>query len=170
MKSLIIYYSRADENYSTGKIIKGNTEVVAEEIQRLTNGDLFKCDPKVPYSANYRECVLEAKQKKDNDDRPLLKAYLKDITKYDVIYIGGPIYFGEYPYEVYSALEGLDFSGKIIRPFSTHEGSALGNCIAVLRDKCKGAIVKQGLAIRGSLVNEETSKIKIKDWVNKENL
>ncbi len=168
MKSLIIYFSRADENYNTGNITKGNTEVVAEEIQRLTNADLFKVEPVKPYPANYRECVLDAKQKRDSDARPKLKKYLTDISEYDVIYIGGPIYFGEYPYEVYSALEGLDFSSKIIRPFSTHEGSALGQVIAVLRNKLDGAIIKQGLAIRGSLVNEESTKDKIENWVNME--
>lgn len=169
MKSLIIYFSRTGENYTIGNISKGNTEIVAEEIQKLTNADLFKCDPLVPYSSDYKKCIEEARIKMEEDARPKLKNYLKDINNYDVIYIGGPIYFGEYPYEIYSALEGLDFNGKIIRPFSTHEGSALGKCIGVLRDKCKGAIIKQGLAIRGSEVSEEASKIKIINWVNKDN-
>lgn len=142
MKSLIIYFSRTGENYATGNISKGNTEMVAEEIQKLTNGDLFKCDPLTPYSSDYRKCIEESRIKISEDARPKLKNYLNDISNYDVIYIGEPIYFGEYPYEVYSALEGLDFGGKIIRPFSTHEGSALGKCIGVLRDKCAGAIIK----------------------------
>ncbi len=169
MKSLIIYFSRTGENYSTSNTNKGNTEIVAKEIQKLTNGDLFKCDPLVPYSSDYRKCIEEARIKMEEDARPELKRYLKDISGYDVIYIGGPIYFGEYPYEIYSALEGLDFNGKIIRPFSTHEGSVFGKVIGVLRDKCKGAIIKQGLAIRGSEASDEASKIRIIDWVNKEN-
>ncbi len=166
MKSLIIYFSRGEQD-ETGGVTIGNTLIVAKEIQKLTNADIFKCDPIKPYSFDFKTCVLEAKQNKDLDARPKLKKYLTDISCYDFIYIGGPIYFGEFPYEVYSALEGLDFNNKIIRPFSTHEGSSLGIVISVLRNKLPGAIIKQGIAIKGSLVNEESSKTLIKEWVNK---
>ena len=44
-KSLIIYFSRADENYSVGYITKGNTEIVAEKVQAITGADLFKVEP-----------------------------------------------------------------------------------------------------------------------------
>ena len=53
MKSIIIYFSRADENYFGGSlkyIEKGNTEVIAEFIQDLTGADMFKVEPLVPYS------------------------------------------------------------------------------------------------------------------------
>ena len=49
-KSLIIYFSRADENYAVGYIDKGNTEVVAEYVKDITAGDLFKVEPLVPYA------------------------------------------------------------------------------------------------------------------------
>ena len=45
MKSLIIYFSRADENYAVGYIDKGNTEIVAEYVQELTGADMFKVEP-----------------------------------------------------------------------------------------------------------------------------
>ena len=53
-KSLVIYFSRADENYAVGNISKGNTEYIAEFVQELTGADLFKVEALVPYSANYR--------------------------------------------------------------------------------------------------------------------
>lgn len=62
-KSLIIYFSRADENYSVGYITKGNTEVVAEYVQELTGADMFKVEPTVPYAADYRTCIEEAKER-----------------------------------------------------------------------------------------------------------
>ena len=54
-KSLIIYFSRADENYSVGYIDKGNTEHVAEFVQELTGAEMFKVEPAVPYAADYKE-------------------------------------------------------------------------------------------------------------------
>ena len=57
-KSIIIYFSRADENYFGGSlkyIEKGNTEIVAEYIQDLTGADMFKVEPLVPYSKDYMQ-------------------------------------------------------------------------------------------------------------------
>lgn len=167
MKSLIIYFSRADENYAVGNILEGNTEVIAKKIQKLTQGDLFKCDPVKPYSKNYSKCCVEAKKYQEEDARPKLKKYLDDVSKYDVIYIGGPVYWGEYPYEIYSLLDRLDFNGKAIKSFTTHEGSGLADCVDVLKRKCKGATIKSGLAIRGSSVNQKDIELKLKEWINK---
>ncbi len=65
-KSLIIYFSRADENYAVGYIDKGNTEILAEYIQEFTNADMFKVEPLVPYSKDYRTCIEEAKHRVRN--------------------------------------------------------------------------------------------------------
>ena len=54
-KSLIIYFSRADENYAVGWIDKGNTEIVAEFVQELTDADMFKIEPAVPYAKDYQK-------------------------------------------------------------------------------------------------------------------
>ena len=62
-KSLIIYFSRANENYAVGYIDKGNTEILAEYIQELTNADMFKVEPTVPYSKDYKTCIEEAKHR-----------------------------------------------------------------------------------------------------------
>jgi len=165
MRSLVIYFSRAYENYAVGNIEVGNTEIVANIIKEYTGANLFKCDPVKPYSKNYSECCREAKNYLKSNARPQLKQYLKDITQYDVIYIGGPIYYGQYPFEVYSELDKLNFEGKIIKPFSTHEGSKLGNIERVLQYFCKGATVKPGLAILGREVKTDTTRALIKNWV-----
>lgn len=65
-KSLIIYFSRADENYSVGYIDKGNTEYIAEFVQELTGADMFKVEPAVPYAADYNICIEEAKKRVGN--------------------------------------------------------------------------------------------------------
>ncbi len=161
MKSLIIYFSRADENYAVGYIDKGNTEIVAEFVQELTGADLFKVEPLIPYSADYRTCVNEAKQRIGNAP---IREKLSDVSVYDTIYVMSPIYFGTFAPEVETALEGLDFSGKTIRVISTHEGSGLGNIVSDVKRLCKGADVQRnGLAIKGSQAKE--SKEKVADWL-----
>lgn len=162
-KSLVIYFSRADENYAVGNIEKGNTEVIAEYIRDITGADLFKVEPLKPYSKNYKECCNEALEEKRENARPELKKYLEDISDYEVIYIGSPIYCGTMPMSMFTQLEKLDFTGKIIKVFTTHEGSGLGTVVSDVKRICKGANVLDSIAIQGSLVHE--SKEKIENWI-----
>ena len=92
-KSLVIYFSRADENYSVGIIEKGNTEVIAEYIRDLIGADLFKVERKEPYAKDYDTCLLQSKEEKNTNARPELVRYLSSIDGYDTIYIGSPIFY-----------------------------------------------------------------------------
>ena len=160
-KSLIIYFSRADENYAVGYITKGNTEIVAEYVQELTGADTFKVEPAVPYARDYSTCIREAKQRIGNAP---IKEKLTDISAYDTIFIMSPIYWGTYAPEVETSLTGLDFSGKTVRVISTHEGSELGSMVSDVKKICKGAKVdSKGLAIKGS--NAAKSKSAIEQWL-----
>ena len=164
-KSLIIYFSRADENYFGGEmryIDKGNTEVIAEYIKDFTGADIFKVEPLNPYSKDYMECIEEAKVRTREHKAPI-KENIPDISSYEVIYIGSPIYWGGMPEEMFTALKGLDYSGKIIRPFTTHEGSGLSSVPRQLKEICVGASVLDGLAIVGSQVNN--SKEQVENWI-----
>lgn len=161
MKSLIIYFSRADENYAVGYIDKGNTEIVAEYVQELTGADMFKAEPEVPYAEDYMTCIEEAKKRIGNAP---IKEKLTDISAYDTIFIMSPIYWGTYAPEIETALEGLDFTGKTVRVISTHEGSGLGSMVSDVKRMCKGAKVDtNGLAIKGS--QAKASMDKIKAWL-----
>ena len=164
-KSIIIYFSRADENYFGGEmryIDKGNTEVIAEYIKDIVGADIFKVEPLNPYPADYMECIEEAKVRTREHNAPI-KENIPDISSYEVIYIGSPIYWGGMPEELFVALKGLDYTSKIIRPFTTHEGSGLSGVPRQLKEICNGAEVLDGLAINGSQVNN--SKQKVEDWV-----
>lgn len=160
-KSLIIYFSRADENYAVGYIDKGNTEIVAEFVQELTGADMFKVEPAVPYANDYMTCIKEAKQRIGNAP---IKEKLTDISAYDTIFIMSPIYWGTYAPEVETALTGLDFTGKTVRVISTHEGSGLSGMPRDVKRVCKGANVDpKGLAIVGS--QAKTAKSKVEGWL-----
>ncbi len=161
MKSLIIYFSRADENYAVGYIEKGNTEIIAEFVQELTGADMFKVEPEVPYAKDYNTCIKEAKQRIGNAP---IKEKLSDISAYDTIFIMSPIYWGTYAPEVETALEGLDFSGKKIRVICTHEGSGLSGMPSDVKKMCKGASVdSNGLAIIGSRAKD--SRKVVEGWL-----
>ena len=160
-KSLIIYFSRADENYAVGYIDKGNTEYVAEFVQELTGADLFKVEPAVPYAADYNTCIQEAKKRVGNAP---IKEKLTDISTYDTVYVMSPIYWGTYAPEVETALAGLNFSGKTVRVVCTHEGSGLAGMPSDVKKMCAGANVQMnGLAIKGS--QAKNAKQKVAEWL-----
>lgn len=163
MKKLIAFYSRADENYFGGAyrvIPVGNTEKAAHMLAELTGADLFKIEQKVPYSANYQQCIAEAKRDLQANARPELTTLPEDLDAYDEIYLGYPNYWGTMPMAVYTFLEHYDFTGKVIHPFCTHEGSGLSNTVRDIEKAAKGAVVKPGLAIHGSDVDSAMAKLK----------
>ncbi len=163
-KCLIIYFSRADENYNVGYIEKGNTEKVAEYIKDFIDVDLFKVEGVKGYSPKYSVCIKEARKRQNLDEDLELKEYLDDISKYDVIFIGSPVYWGLMPQELVVQLRRLNFTGKTVKIFTTHEGSGLASIPAQVKRVCKGAkILDYNLAITGSKV--DISKNKVENWL-----
>ena len=152
-KNLIIYYSRKGENYVNGsikKLSKGNTEIVAEFIQKAVGGDLFEVDTVKSYSEDYTACTEEAKKELNAKARPELKKYLDSIDGYDNIFVCGPCWWGTFPCAVFTQLERLDFTGKKVIAVMTHEGSGLGSCERDLKNICKGATFGKGIAVHGA--------------------
>ena len=165
--SLILYFSRAGNNYSSDGIKNieiGNTEVIANYIKEFTDADMFKIEPLKEYPLDYMECTELAKEELNNNVRPELKEYLNDIDDYDIIYLGFPNWWNTLPMAVWTQLEKLDFEGKIIKPFVTHEGSGFGRSEKDIKKLCNGAEIRKGLSIQGSLVDD--SKDKVKTWLN----
>lgn len=165
--SLILYFSRAGNNYSSDGIKNieiGNTEVIANYIKEFTDADMFKIEPLKEYPLDYMECTELAKEELNNNIRPKLKEYLNNIDDYDIIYLGFPNWWNTLPMAVWTQLEKLDFEGKIIKPFVTHEGSGFGRSEKDIKKLCNGAEIRKGLSIQGSLVDD--SKDKVKTWLN----
>ena len=166
MKKLIAFYSRAGENYFGGsyrRIPVGNTEKAASMLAQLTGADLFKIEQKVPYSDDYQTCIAQAKQDLQAHVRPELVTLPEDLDAYDEIYLGYPNYWGTMPMAVYTFLEHYDFTGKVIYPFCTHEGSGLSGTVRDIQKAAKGATVAPGLALHGSDVDSAMNKLK--GWV-----
>ena len=167
MSCLVIYFSRNGENYFGGElknIEKGNTEVIAEYIQELDGAELFKVEPAVEYPADYMQCIDVAKKEQQADARPEIKETLDDISAYDTIYIGFPNWWGTLPMPMFTQLEQLDFSGKVVKPFVTHEGSGFGSSLKDVEKLCEGAEIKKGLSIPGANVYDV--KDIVKSWID----
>lgn len=162
MRELVVFFSRKDENYVSGvmkNLETGNTETVARMIQKATGAELFVLEPAHPYSRNYNECVEQAMEDLRNSARPEIKKYPETIAPYDVIYLGFPNYCGTMPMLMFTFLEHFDFTGKIIKPFCTHEGSGLGRSVDDIRKMCPTARVESGLAIHGGSVQKAGKEI-----------
>ena len=165
MANLILYFSRAGENYWNGSlktIPKGNTQRVAEYIQRAVGGDLFEIRPAKPYPEGYYDCAARAKEEQQTKARPELMQVLSDISKYDVIFVGYPNWWGTCPMPVFTLLERLDFTGKKLLPFCTNEGSGLGQSEQDLKKSCKGARFGPGLSLHGA--GAESAEARVAAW------
>lgn len=167
-KILVAFFSRTGENYAVGHIEQGNTHIVAELIASATGGTLFRIEPATPYPDDYRACTEVAQREKRSKARPAL---VGDITaeEFDVIFLGYPNWWGDLPMCVYTFLEQHDWQGKIIIPFCTHEGSGLSDTENRLRAACRGASVLNGLAVRGSVAQNEreTARRQVLEWLKR---
>jgi flavodoxin len=169
-ENLIIYYSRRGENNVNGSIrdlSKGNTEYVAEFIQKAVGGDLFEVQTVKEYSPSYMTCIEEAKKELRSNARPELKKYLDDISAYDNIFICGPCWWGIYPMAIYSLTDRLDFAGKKVMAVVTHEGSGLVSCEKDLKKHLKGdPAFGRALAVHGA--DAPNSEQEVSSWARKQ--
>ncbi len=164
-KNLIIYYSRKGENYWSGglrELKKGNTEIVAEYIQKAVGGDLFEIETVREYSASYMTCIEEAKEELRQKARPELKACLTDISGYDNVFVCGPCWWGTFPMAIFTQLERLDWTGKKVMAVMTHEGSGLGGSERDLKRVCQGASFGRGFSIAGH--DAAGSEVQVASW------
>lgn len=167
-KILVAFFSRTGENYAVGRIEQGNTHIVAEMIASATGGTLFRIEPATPYPDDYRACTEVAQREKRSKARPAL---VGDIAaeEFDVIFLGYPNWWGDLPMCVYTFLEQHDWQGKVVIPFCTHEGSGLSDTENRLRTTCRGASVLNGLAVRGSVAQNEreTARKQVLEWLKR---
>jgi flavodoxin len=143
----------------------GNTKTVAEKICEQLNAELSELKTVDIYPVKYNLVVDQAKKEITNNYRPELLSTKENLNEYDIIVIGYPMWWYTCPMAIFSFLEQYDFKGKIILPFCTHEGSGLSTSVEDIKKSVPTAIVKEGLAIRGSKVKESDSIIKA--WLSK---
>lgn len=166
--TLVVYFSRTGEQYGVGVIDKGNTAIVADIIVEITGADTFEILPAEDhYPTTYKELTEAAKKEQNEQARPAIAGELPDLSGYKTIFIGSPVWWGDFPMLMYTYIESNDFSGKTLVPFSTHAGSGLAGFDEKLESACPGAEIAEGLAIRGSDAQEKPEKVhdSVENWL-----
>lgn len=168
--ALVIYFSRTGEQYNVGVIDKGNTAIIAEMIAQETGADSFEILPQEDtYPYTYAELTDMAKREQNENARPLYTGEVPDLSQYDVVFIGAPVWWGDWPMIMYTFFEDSAdaLAGKTLIPFSTHEGSGLSGFDRKLASACPGGIVGEGLAITGTDAqnNQDSVRNTVKEWL-----
>ncbi len=166
-KTLIAFFSRADENYFGGamRYVKiGNTEIVVNGMKELIDADTFKIEMKNPYSPVYMTCIEEAKKDLRAKARPELVSMPESIDEYGTVVLAYPNYWGTMPMAAFTFLEAFDFTGKTILPLCTNEGSGMGGSERDIKKACPGATVKAGLSVTGSQAGN--AKASVQKWLS----
>ena len=164
-KILVVYFSRTGEQYTVGVIDEGNTAIVAKMISEKTGADLFEILPETDYPYTYAELTDVAKKEQNEKARPAIKDELPDLSQYDTIFIGAPVWWGDWPMIMYTFFENADLAGKNLVPFSTHEGSGLSGFDRKLASAVPDATVLTGQAFRGN--DCQNRKDSVSDAVDK---
>lgn len=170
-KTLVVYFSRTGEQYTVGVIDKGNTAIVAEIIAEKTGADLWEVLPADDrYPMTYAELTDVAKREQNDRARPAYKGTVPDLSGYETVFIGAPVWWGDWPMIMYTFFEqNRDaLAGKTLIPFSTHEGSGLSGFDKKLASAIPGATVGKGLAIRGNDAQNRQDSVRnsVNDWLN----
>ena len=116
---LVVYFSRTGEQYEVGVIDKGNTAIVADMIIDKTGADSFEILPEEDYYPyTYDELTDVAKQEQNENARPAYAGDVPDLTQYSTIFIGAPVWWGDWPMIMYTFFENNAdaLSGKTLIP------------------------------------------------------
>ncbi len=162
---LVLFFSRAGDNYKVGNVKKGNTAFLAEHISEIVGADLFEITSKKDYDIPYTKMLQVVREEWENDEYPEFNEPLHDIDKYDIIFVGGPIWWGTYPRVMFSFFKKHDLNGKVIIPFTTNEGSGLGDTKVDLQRLFPKAVVIDGFSISGQEARKPEAREIVKHWL-----
>lgn len=165
-KILVAYFSKAGENYGVGTISVGNTAIMASYMVEYLGTDSFEIVPVNPYPDSYEEAKTKSQEETRENARPEIKNKINNFDDYDVIFIGYPIWYGDYPMIINTFLESYDFSDKTVIPFNTHEGSGDAGTYSRIQSKLSTANVNtNGLALQGKIARTEEGKEQTITWL-----
>ena len=141
-----------------------HTEGVAEKIADITGGTLYEITPAIPYTAedlNYNADCRANREQNDMNARPEISGNVGNMSEYEVVYLGYPIWWGEAPKIIYTFLESYDFTGKTVVPFCTSGSSGIGNSADNLHGSASGATWLSGRRFPSS-----PSQSEVEEWLN----
>ena len=163
-KAIVVFFSHAGDNYAVGNIEVGNTKIVADYITELTGAEQFEIVTHNYDGMDYTSLINLAKEETNKGELPEYEGDV-DLSGYDTVFIGGPVWWGTYPQVMFTFFKkhANDLKGKTVIPFTTHEGSGLANCVEDVKASFSGANVTKGFSIYGHEVR--TEKKKVEKWI-----
>ena len=164
-KTLVVFFSHAGDNYSVGNIKVGNTKIVADYISEIIGADQFEIKTSKYDGMAYRPLCDLAKEEQQNGELPPFEGEPGDLSQYDTVFIGGPVWWGTWPQVMFTFFSKYDLSGKTVIPFTTHEGSGLGRCVDDLKKAYPNATVTGEFSMYGHDVRE--GKGRVEKWLKK---
>lgn len=141
-KQLVLYYSQT-----------GATKAVAEKLQQMVNADIEAIELENPYTGTYAETIQRAGEERASGNMPKLKPLKADLSKYETIYLGFPIWYGTYALPIVSLVKDYDFEGKKIVTFCTFGSGGLEPAMADLKKALpKAEVADHGFGIRNARI------------------
>ncbi len=147
-KVLVIYYSQT-----------GATKAVAQEIANKLDADILCFDAVNPYSGTYDETIARCLDEMEKGILPEITKPEVDLSKYDTIFIGYPIWFGTHALPMTSLLKEMNFDGKKIVPFCTFGSGGLGASIKDLKTELPGAQILPGYGVRNARLSKAPAEV-----------
>lgn len=159
--TLIVYFSRwgnteypSDVDATTsasivmnGDLRYGTTEYVANMIAENVGGDLHRIETVIPYTADFDELRDVNHAEMQQGVLPELKESNLDISVYDTVFVGYPVWATDVPQAVLSFLDEYDLTGKTVIPFCTHDGYGVGGSYQTIAEASHAAVFLEGIAI-----------------------
>jgi flavodoxin len=162
-KSIVIFFSHAGDNYSVGNIEVGNTKIVADYISEIKGADQFEIVTHKYDGMAYMPLIELAKEEANKGELPPYEGTAPDLSPYDTVFIGGPVWWGTYPQVMFTLFKDINLDGKTVIPFTTHEGSGLASCVSDVKKAFPKAKVTGEFSIYGHEVR--TGKAKVEKWL-----
>ena len=147
-KALVLYYSET-----------GSTKTVAVELQKQLGADIESIECVKPYSGNFQETIQRGQREMQSDQWPELKALKSNLSKYDVIFLGYPIWFGTYANPIQTLVRNNDFAGKTIVPFCTFGSGGLNTSSDALKKALPKAKIQKGYGVRTARVASASKEL-----------
>lgn len=162
-KSIVIFFSHAGDNYSVGNIEVGNTKIVADYITEIAGADQFEIVTHKYDGMAYTPLINLAQEEARKGELPPYEGTAPDLSAYDTVFIGGPVWWGTYPQVMFTLFKDINLDGKTVIPFTTHEGSGLASCVSDVKKSFPKAKVTGEFSIYGHEVR--SGRTKVEKWL-----
>lgn len=143
----------------------GTTAKVAETLADAIGADIYEIEPEIPYTEadlNWRDANSRSSvEMNDPHSRPAIAGKRDNMSDYDAIFVGFPIWWYVAPTIINTFLESYDMAGKTIIPFATSGGSGMGKTNEKLLPSCTGAKLVEGRVFKSFVSNDEMNQ-----WVS----